>query len=151
MPDWPASGELLIPIVTPSAGSSTAITGSGRGSAASAIVSPIVIPGMPARAMISPAAASSAATRRSPSVHVQLRDAHVLDLAVAAAPGDRLPLCDAAVMDAAERKPADVRVGVEVRHARLQRVRLVVLGRRDALDEQVEQRPQIRAIGARLE
>jgi hypothetical protein len=67
-PDWPASGELLIPMVTPSAGSSIAMTGSGRGSAGSAIVSPIVIPGMPASAMISPGPASSAATRSSPSV-----------------------------------------------------------------------------------
>ena len=46
-PDCPASGELLIPTVMPSAGSSTAITGSGRGSAGSAIVSPIVISAMP--------------------------------------------------------------------------------------------------------
>ena len=68
VPDWPASGELLIPIVMPSAGSSTAITGSARGSSGSAIVSPIVIPGMPARAMISPGPAESAETRASPSV-----------------------------------------------------------------------------------
>ena len=66
-PDCPASGELLMPMVTPSAGSSTAITGSGRGSAGSAIVSPMVISGMPARAMISPGPASSAGTRSSPS------------------------------------------------------------------------------------
>jgi hypothetical protein len=58
---------VLIPIVTPRAGSSMAITGSGRGSAGSAIVSPIVISGMPARAMISPGPASSAGTRASPS------------------------------------------------------------------------------------
>ncbi len=68
VPDLPASGELFTPIVTPSAGSSTAITGSARGSAASAIVSPIVMSGKPASAMISPADASSAATRSSPSV-----------------------------------------------------------------------------------
>ena len=43
-----------MPIVMPSAGSSIAISGSGRGSAGSAIVSPIVISGMPAMAMISP-------------------------------------------------------------------------------------------------
>jgi hypothetical protein len=53
-PDWPASGDVLIPIVTPRAGSSIAISGSGRGSSGSAIVSPIVISGMPAMAMISP-------------------------------------------------------------------------------------------------
>ena len=66
MPDCPASGEVLIPTVIPSAGSSTAITGSGRGSSGSAIVSPIVISGMPASAMISPGPASSAGTRCSP-------------------------------------------------------------------------------------
>ena len=66
-PDWPASGEVLIPIVTPRAGSSIAIRGSGRGSSGSAIVSPIVISGMPASAMISPGPASSAGTRASPS------------------------------------------------------------------------------------
>ena len=68
VPDLPASGEVLMPTVMPSAGSSTWITGSGRGSARSAIVSPIVISGMPASAITSPALASSAGTRRSPSV-----------------------------------------------------------------------------------
>ena len=66
-PDRPASGEVLIPTVIPSAGSSTAITGSGRGSSRSAIVSPIVMPGIPASAMISPGPASSAGLRASPS------------------------------------------------------------------------------------
>ncbi len=43
-----------MPIVMPSAGSSIAISGSGLGSSGSAIVSPIVISGMPAIATISP-------------------------------------------------------------------------------------------------
>ena len=49
-------------------GSSTTLTGSGRGSSASAIVSPIVTSGKPASATISPGPASSAGTRSSASV-----------------------------------------------------------------------------------
>ncbi len=67
-PSRPASGDVLMPIVTDSDGSSTVITGSGRGSSRSASVSPIVTPGSPATAMISPGPASSASTRSSASV-----------------------------------------------------------------------------------
>ena len=45
VPSVPASGLVLMPIVTDSEGSSTAVTGSGRGSSGSAIVSPIVTSG----------------------------------------------------------------------------------------------------------
>ncbi len=150
-PDCPASGELLIPTVMPSAGSSTAITGSGRGSSASAIVSPIVISGMPASAMISPGPASSASTRRSPSFTYS-SDTRTGSIA----PSRRhqatfWPFADRALVHAAEREPADVGVGVQVGHARLERVALLVLGRGHALDEQVEQRPQVGALHALLE
>ena len=64
----PASGLVLIPIVMPRAGSSTWMTGSGFGSSMSAMVSPIVISGMPAIAMMSPGPAESVATRAMPSV-----------------------------------------------------------------------------------
>ena len=57
-----------MPIVIDSDGSSTWMTGSGRGSSGSASVSPIVTSGMPATAMISPGPASSAGTRSSSSV-----------------------------------------------------------------------------------
>ena len=57
-----------MPIVIDSDGSSTVITGSGRGSSGSASVSPIVTSGRPATAMISPGPASSASTRSSASV-----------------------------------------------------------------------------------
>ena len=50
----PASGEVLVPMVIEMAGSSTVISGSGRGSSASASVSPIMMSGMPATAMMSP-------------------------------------------------------------------------------------------------
>ena len=67
-PSVPASGDVLIPIVIESDGSSTVVTGSGRGSSGSAIVSPIVTSGRPASATISPGPASSAGTRSSASV-----------------------------------------------------------------------------------
>jgi hypothetical protein len=67
-PSRPASGEVLMPTVTDSDGSSTRMTGSGRGSSGSASVSPIVTSGRPATAMISPGPASWAETRSSASV-----------------------------------------------------------------------------------
>ena len=57
-----------MPIVMPSAGSSTITGGSALGSSGSASVSPIVISGMPAMATISPGPASSAGVRVMPSV-----------------------------------------------------------------------------------
>ena len=68
-PSCPDSGEVLMPTVTDSDGSSTVITGSGRGSSGSArSVSPIVISGIPATEMISPGPASWASTRSKASV-----------------------------------------------------------------------------------
>ena len=64
----PAIGEVFAPIVIEMAGSSTVISGSGRGSSGSASVSPMVISGMPATAMMSPGPAESAGTRSSASV-----------------------------------------------------------------------------------
>jgi hypothetical protein len=60
LPDWPASGEVLMPIVIEIDGSSMVITGSGCGSSGSASVSPMVISGIPAIAMMSPGPACSA-------------------------------------------------------------------------------------------
>ena len=65
VPSRPASGEVLMPIVIDSAGSSTVITGNGRGSSGSASVSPIVISAKPATATRSPGPASSTGTRVS--------------------------------------------------------------------------------------
>ncbi len=45
--------------------------------------------------------------------------------------------------DAAEREAADVGRRIEVRDERLQRVALLVLGRRNALEDQVEQRAEV--------
>ncbi len=57
-----------MPSTIESEGSSTVITGSGRGSSGSARVSPIVTSSRPATAMISPGPASLASTRSSASV-----------------------------------------------------------------------------------
>ena len=64
----PTSGEVFTPMVIEIAGSSTVISGSGRGSSGSASVSPIMMSPMPATAMMSPADADIAGTRSSASV-----------------------------------------------------------------------------------
>ena len=68
VPSWPDSGDVLMPSVIDSDGSSTRTTGSGCGSSGSARVSPIVTSAMPAIAQISPGPASSASTRSRASV-----------------------------------------------------------------------------------
>ena len=60
-----------MPISIERLGSSTLITGSGRGSSGSVSVSPMCTSSMPAMAMISPGPASSTATRVSSSVTVR--------------------------------------------------------------------------------
>lgn len=64
----PASGEVLVPMVTEIAGSSTVIRGSAWAWSGSARVSPIMISGSPATATMSPAIASSVGLRSTPSV-----------------------------------------------------------------------------------
>ena len=68
LPDLPASGEVLMPMVMEIDGSSTWISGSGFGSFGSERVSPMVISGMPAMATMSPGPADSAGTRSRASV-----------------------------------------------------------------------------------
>ncbi len=67
----PAIGEVLVPIVIEIAGSSTVMSGRGRGSSRSARVSPIMMSSMPAMAMMSPGPAllsGSRGLRSRPSV-----------------------------------------------------------------------------------
>ena len=123
-PSRPESGEVLIPIVIERLGSSTPMTGSGRGSSGSASVSPIVTSGRPATATSSPGPASSASTRSSASVTYSSVTLARSMRPVGAAPGDLLALADRPLEDAAEREAADVGRGVEVRDERLQRVAL---------------------------
>src|SRR6266508_4945746 len=83
--------------------------------------------------------------------HVQLGHLRALDLAVRAAPRDLLAPADRAVVDAAEREPADVRRRVEVRHVRLQRMVVVVLGRGYPLEQRLEERFEVRCERVRRE
>ena len=78
-PSLPASGDVLTPIVIDIAGSSTVITGSGRGSSGSASVSPIVTSAIPATAMISPGPASGGVDAVQRVGHVQLGHLRALD------------------------------------------------------------------------
>ena len=66
VPAQAASGEVLVPITIDSAGSSTVMSGSGRGSSGSARVSPMVMSGSPATATMSPGPASSAGRKDRP-------------------------------------------------------------------------------------
>ena len=143
VPSSPASGEVLMPTVIESDGSSTCSTGSGRGSSRSASVSPIVTSGMPGDGDDVARAGLGGLDAVERLGHVELGHLGALDGAVGAAPGDLLPLADRAVADPADREPADVRRRVEVRDERLERVALLVDGRRDRLEQQVEQRPQV--------
>ena len=110
-----------MPIVIDSDGSSTVMTGSGRGSSGSASVSPIVISAMPGDRddLAGPGLLGVDAVERLGDV--ELGDLRALDRAVGAAPGDLLAAADRAVAHAAEREAADVGRGVEVRDERLQR------------------------------
>jgi hypothetical protein len=69
----------LVPIVIEMAGSSTVMSGRGRGSSTSARVSPMVISGMPATAMMSPGPALSAGLALQGVGHQQLGDLDLLD------------------------------------------------------------------------
>ena len=83
--------------------------------------------------------------------HVQLGHLGALDRPVGAAPGDLLALPDRPVLHACEGEPADVRRSVEVGDERLQRMVGVVLGRRDPLEQQVEEWAQVVLQLVRLE
>ena len=91
-PRWPASGELLIPMTIESEGSSTVITGSGRGSSGSASVSPIVTSGEAGDGddLARPGLVGLDPVERVGDVEVG--DGRRLDRAVGPAPGDRLAL-----------------------------------------------------------
>ena len=76
----------------------------------------------------------------------QLGEGGPVDRAVGAAPGDRLAGPDRAVADPAEGEAAEVGGGVEVGDVGLQRRVGVVLGRRDPLQHQLEQRGEVLAL-----
>ena len=146
VPSVPASGEVLMPMVMDRLGSSTVMTGSGRGSSGSASVSPMVISAMPATAAISPGPASVGVDPVEGVGHVELGDLGPLDGAVELAPGHRGPLAEGAVVDPADGQAAEIGGGVEVGHDGLQgRVRVEV-GGGDAVDDGLEQGLEVGAL-----
>ena len=125
--------------------------GSGRGSSASASVSPIVMSAKPATAMMSPGPASSASTRSSASVRYSSAI-----FARSIVPSIRhhatcWPLLHVAVAHAAHREPAEVRRRVEVGDHRLERMAFLVLGRGNVFEDQLAQRLEVAALDARFE
>ena len=103
-----------MPITTESDGSSTWMTGSGRGSSRSASVSPIVTSARPGERDDLARAGLLRLDAVERLRHVQLADLRALDRPVGAAPGDRLAAADDAVADAADGQAPDVERGVEV-------------------------------------
>ena len=90
LPSRPAIGEVLTPNVIRIVGSSTDSRGSGRGSAGSVIVSPIVTSGRPATATMSPGPASATSSRSMPRAVVS----EVTDpVSVTTRSGSTLPSC----------------------------------------------------------
>ena len=83
--------------------------------------------------------------------HVELGHLRALDRPVGAAPRDLLRTPDRALDHPAEREAADVRRGIEVRDQRLKRMALFVCGRRNMLDDQVEQRLEVVCQRVRLQ
>ncbi len=140
----PAIGELFAPIVIEIAGSSTVISGSGRGSSGSARVSPMVISGMPATAMMSPGPADSAGTRSSASVM-----SSSVTLTRWTEPSRRhqaacWPFFMVPLWIRQQREPAEERRRVEVGDVGLQRYLGVVGRRRHRVEDRAEQRLEVR-------
>jgi small GTP-binding protein len=82
---------------------------------------------------------------------VELGDLDLLDRAVELAPRDGLALRDRPVLHAAQREAAEVRRRVEVRDERLERVALFVGGRRNVVEQQLEQRLEVAALRVLVE
>ena len=109
----------------------------------------MVISGMPATATMSPGPADSPGLRSRPSVTSSSVIFTFFDGAVAPDPGDLLALAQDALLDPQQRQPAEERRGVEVGDVGLQRRALVVLGRGDGLEDGLEQRLEVLAVGHR--
>ena len=115
----PANGEVFVPIVIEMAGSSTVISGSATGSSGSASVSPIMISGIPAMAMMSPGTGLRAGLRSSASV---MSSSVILTRSTLPSwrhQADLLALRDRPLVDAAQRDAAEERRGVQVGHVGL--------------------------------
>ena len=150
LPSRPDKGEVFTPNVMRSVGASTSRRGSGRGSAGSVSVSPIVTSGSPATDTMSPGPASSMSTRSMPwavwrlvtvPVRVTIRPGSIVPgrvVRLLADDRDALAHPDRPVADPADCHPADVLVRGQVGHEQLERMPGLEGGRRRDLDEHVE-------------
>ena len=157
LPSRPASGEVLTPNVMRSVGASTSSRGSGRGSAGSVSVSPIVTSGRPGDAddvagsglgdVDAVDAVGGLQARHDPAERHRPARLHGPGRVVGLLAHDRDALADPdpAVPDAPDGHPPDVVVGAQVRDEELERVVGRVGRRRGDVDEQVEQRAQVLA------
>ena len=93
LPSRPDSGEVLTPNVIDRVGASTSSRGSGRGSAGSVIVSPIVTSGRPATDTMSPGPASAMSIRSMPCA---VWSAVTVPLIVTIRPGSTVPAVSSA-------------------------------------------------------
>ena len=151
VPSWPASGEVLMPIVMDRLGSSTVMAGSATG----------VVRVGERLADRDLGEAGDGADLARPGLgrvdpverlgDVELGDAHLLDRSLELAPRDRLTLGDRAVLHAAQREPAEVGRCVEVRHERLQRVTFFVGRRGDVVEQELEERLEVAALRVGIE
>ena len=126
------------------------IAGKGIGLSASANVSPMVTSASPAMETISPGPADVGRHLFERFGHVHLGDLRLLNGAVDLAPGDGAALLELAVVDAADGEPAHIGRGAEVADQRLRGRRLVELGRRDVVDDGLEERRDVGALDAAL-
>ena len=145
LPSRPANGPLLTLNWIAIVGSSIVIGGSGCGFSTSQKLSPIVMPGMPAMATISPIWVSSMSVRLRPE---KLKSFVILYLAEGAVElGDVVLLAGAhgAVEDTANGETTEVVGVVEVGDKDLDGAVGIALGDRDRLDDLLEERLKIGA------
>ena len=143
LPSRPASGEVLMPIVSDRLGSSTAITGSGARVLRVGERLADRDLGDPRHRDDVAGGGALGGDAVEGLGHVQLGDPGRRHRPVGPAPGDGLPGADLALVDAADREAAHVARRGQVRHQRLERRALRVRGRRDVVAEHVEQGLQV--------
>ena len=145
----PASGDVLMPTVIEMAGSSTVMSGSGDRVVEVGKRLADGDLGDPRDGDDVTGARGGAGDPLERLGHQQLGDLDGLLRPVPPQPGDVLTLAHRALVDAAQRQPAEERGGVEVRHVGLERRALDVLRCRDGLDDRAEERLEVGRVGHR--